>query len=337
MSESAGVGASGTAAAATTGTSSNSGTSVTPGSSTSESSTQNPGSQSSAKPSTGAQQGQAKEASGDDFEEVAIGSVKERVPKAIAAAIKNLERGFHTKSQEAAAKEKLLSLAKDNPKEFYKQTGKDVYEFAEEVLAEKYELMAMDPRDRRLKEMEAKEADRVAKENASKQEVLDALKEFGPLPKGAENASREELIQYYRHQRQVQASTQKSLDDDMGNAFKESGLMPDKHLLAKVAFEMRSALARNKTLSAKDAVAKVKNEYYSGAKQTFGKMSPKQIHEIFGDEFLESIRSYSLEQATANAASRFGQPSNSPGSTPASDGPKKYLNQSEWRKAMGIS
>lgn len=338
MSESAGAAAGGSAgSAAATGTSSNSGTSVTPGSSTSESSTQNPGSQSGNKPSTAAQQAKPQEAGADDFEEVAIGSVKGRVPKAMAAAMKNLERGFHTKSQELAAKEKMLSLGKQNPREFFKQTGMDIDSFAEEVLAEKYENMAMDPRDRELKQMKAAEADRVAKENASKQEVLDALKEFGPLPKGAENASREELIQYYRHQRQVQASTQKSLDDDMGNAFKESGLIPDKHLLAKVAFEMRSALARNKSLSAKDAVAKVKSEYYSGAKQTFGKMSPKQIHEIFGDEFLEGIRSYSLEQATANAASRFGQQNNSPGSIPASDGTKKYLNQSEWRKAMGIS
>lgn len=272
----------------------------------------------------------------NDFEEIKVGSITGKVPKQIAAVIKNLERGFQSKAQEAASKEKLLSLAKENPKEFYKQTGKDVYEFAEEMLAEKYELMNMDPKERELKELKAQMAEREAKENSSKQEVIDALKEFGPLPKGAENASKEELIQYYRHQKQVYANTQKSLDQEMGEAFKESGLSPDKHLIAKVAFQISSALKQGKSLSAKDALANISKEYYSGAKDHFGKMDVKRIHEIFGDEFLEKIRQYDLTQATANAASRFGQASQSPGVKPASEAPKKYVNQSEYRKLMGI-
>lgn len=328
MSESAGGDA---GAQASTGEASQ--TSVTPSQTTNEKTAQGSGST-----QNGTNEGAKSETQSDnDFEEIKVGSVTGKVPKQIAAVIKNLERGFNSKAQEAASKEKLLSLARENPKEFYKQTGKDVYEFAEEVLAEKYELMNMDPRDRELRDLKAKEAERVKQETASKQEVLSALKEFGPLPEGAENATREQLVKYYQQQKQVHTQTQTSLDSELGNAFKESGLAPDRHLLAKVAFEMRSAFAKNKSLSAKDAVAKVTNEYYSGAKQTFGKMSPKQIHEIFGDEFLEGIRKYDLEQVNAQASSRFGQQNRSPGTQPASDSqPKKYLNQAEWRKAMGI-
>ena len=290
---------------------------------------------------SGSTQGNTKEGakpeaqSDNDFEEIKVGSVTGKVPKQIAAVIKNLERGFNSKAQEAASKEKLLSLARENPKEFYKQTGKDVYEFAEEVLAEKYELMNMDPRDRELRDLKAEKEERAKQETASKQEVLTALKEFGPLPEGAENATREQLIRYYQHQKQVHAQTQTSLDSELGNAFKESGLAPDRHLLAKVAFEMRSALAKNKSLSAKDAVAKVTSEYYTGAKQTFGKMNPKQIHEIFGDEFLESIRKYDLEQVNAQSSSRFGQQNKSPGQAPASENKtKKPMNEHEWRAFM---
>lgn len=337
MSDAAG-GSAGAGSVASTST-----TNVTPGSSTSESSA--PGSQTkTAAEQTGAQgaekqgaQAANKGGEGEEFEEIKVGSVSGKVPKQIAAMIKNLERGFQTKAQEAASKEKLLSLARENPKEFYKQTGKDVYDFAEEVLAEKYELMNMSEEQRELKRLKEEKAEREKHETASKQQVLDALKEFGPIPKGAENATRDELIQYYNHQKQVYANTQSSLDAELGAAFKESGLAADRHLIAKVAFEMSSAIKRGKSLSAKEAIAKVSNEYYSGAKQTFGNMDVKRIHEIFGDEFLEKVRKYDLEQVTSKAASHFGQSSQSPGPKPASEEPKKFLNQSEWRKAMGIT
>lgn len=332
MSESAGAGAAGGSAASST----PGGTSVTP-SATSQNSESSANSTNTGAATTGSNATNPNAGGSDDYEEVKVGSVSGRVPKQIAAALKNLERGFHTKSQEAAQKEKLLAAGKENPKEFFKQTGRDIYEFAEEVLAEKYELMAMDPRDRELKERRENDAKREATEKASKQEVIDRIKqEFGSIPDGAENATKEQLVNYYRQQTQFFANTRTSLDQELGSAFKDSGLAPDRHLLAKVAFEMRSALAKNKSLSAKDAVAKVSGEYYSGAKDTFGKMDVKRIHEIFGDEFLEKIRKYDLDQVTASAASKFGQSNKSPGSSPASENQSKKLNEIEWRKAMGI-
>lgn len=334
MSETASASA-GAGAAASTGAASES-ASVTPSQSTNES---QQSSGASKETTTTQKQTSSKGTESDqdsDFEEIKVGSVSGKVPKQIAAMIKNLERGFQSKAQEAASKEKLLSLAKENPKEFYKQTGKDIEGFAEEILAEKYELMNMDPRDRELKEYKQREAERNAAENASKQEVIEALKQFGPIPEGAEKASKEELIQYYKHQQKVHAQTQAQLDQELGNAFKESGLSPDRHLLAKVAFEMRSALAKNKSLSAKDAVAKVTGEYNEGMKLTLSKMEIKKFHELVGDEFLDKIRKYDLDQVTANAASKFGQSNNSPGQRSASESPKKEVNQFEWRKVMGI-
>lgn len=278
----------------------------------------------------------SKDSQDDGFEDVKIGSVQGRVPKEIAQALKNLERGFNSKAQEAAQTKKLLSLAQDNPKEFYKQTGKDAYEFAEALLAEKYEEMMMDPKDKELRDLRKLKEDKDNADKSSKQEVLEALKEFGPLPKGAENASREELIEYYGRQKETYQKEWSSLDSQIGDAFKDAKLPADKHLLAKVAFEMSSALKRGKSLSAKDAVAKVNGEYYSGVKQTLGNMDVKRIHEMLGDEFLDKLRQYDLDGVTAKSASRFGQNNNGPAQA-ASDQPKKSLNQSEWRKAMGLT
>lgn len=284
-------------------------------------------------PKTGSENPQG----GDGFEEIKIGSVSGRVTKEIAQALKNLERGFNSKAQEAANTKKLLSLAQENPKEFFKQTGKDAYDFAEELLAEKYEMMNMSPEARELKELKAREAERAKAESASKQEVIDALKQFGPVPEGAESATREQLIKYYHQQKQAYERTQTSLDTELGEAFKESGLPTDRQLAAKVAFEMMSALKRGKSLSAKEAVAKVSSEYFSGMKGLLGTMDVKRIHEVLGDEFLDKVRKYDLEQVTAQTASRFGQPSQSPGQRPASEEPKKkYMNEIEWRKHYGL-
>lgn len=331
-------------ASASTNTASSASTQATPGAqNTNESANPAQGQQSKdssqqSQPNPNGKAPAAASSADDGLEEIRVGSTTAKVSKEIAQLVKNLERGFQTKAQEASNNKKLLDLAKSNPEEFYRQTGKDPYDLAEEMLAKKYEQMQMTPEQRRLHELERDAADRKANESASKKEVIDAIrKEFGSVPEGAEDATREQLIQYFRHQRQVANNTKVSLDNEIGDAFKNSGLSPDKHLLAKVAFEMSSALRQNKKLTAQQAIDKVSKEYYSGAKDTFGKMDAKRIHEIFGDEFLSKIQQYALDQVTASAASKFGH--HNPGHAPASSQTKEpvKLSQMEWRKAMGIT
>lgn len=272
-----------------------------------------------------------------EFDEVKIGSVSGKVPKEIAKAIKNLERGFHSKAQELAAREKLVQLGKENPKEFFKQTGIDAYELAESLLAEKYELMQMSPEQRKLRELEAWKQEQEQREQGSKAEVLQALKEFGPLPEGAEKASKEQLIQYLNHQKQTYQKEWSTLDQQIGEAFKESGIPADKYVIAKVAFEMSSALKRGKSLTAAEALAKVKGEYFGGVKNLFANMDAKKIHELVGDEFFDKLRKYDLDQVNAQASSKFGT-SQQTGQAKASSQTqerKKPMNEFEWRKFHG--
>lgn len=270
-----------------------------------------------------------------DYDDIKIGSVSGRVPKQIAEAIKNLERGFQTKAQEAASKSKLLSLAESNPKEFYKQTGKDPYEFAERMMLEKFENDSMSPEQKRMRELEARNKEYESKEMASKQEIISELKKFGDIPEGLEKRSREEILRYLERQQGVHENAKQGLDQEIGDAFKESGLPPDRFIISKVAFEMSSALKRGKNLTAKEALNKVNQEYFGGVKNLFGKMDVKRIHEVVGDEFFERLRKYDLDQVTANAASKLGQNfQNNQGQTRVSspEPQKKYLSETEWRK-----
>lgn len=272
-----------------------------------------------------------------EYDEVKIGSVSGKVPKQIAEAIKNLERGFQSKAQKAAQMEKLVGLAQSNPKEFWKTTGQDPYEFAENLLAEKYEMMQMSPEQRRLKELEARVKEQDDRETSSKNQILNELKKYGEIPQGAEKASKEELLQYLRHQENQYSNEMKSLDQQIGEAFRDSGLFPDKYVIAKVAFEMSSALKRGKNLTAKEAVARVNQDFFGGVKNLFQNMDVKRIHEVLGDDFLEKLRKYDLEQVTASAASRLGQNQFGQAKQASSQEPKKkYLNEIEWRKAMGL-
>lgn len=280
------------------------------------------------------------QASADDgFEEVTLGSVKGKVPKEIAAALKNLERGFHSKAKEAANAGKLAQLAKENPEAFFQQTGKDPYEFAEALLAKKYELMQKTPEQRRLHELEQQEEQRKNQETASRNEIIDAIRaDFGFVPPGAENATKDQLINYYRRMEHSTNQTKVALDTEIGEAFKSSGLPKSKQLLAKVAFEMSSALKRKSSLTAADAVAKVSKEYFEGAKETFGTMDVQRIREIFGDEFLDKIRKYDLDQVTGNAALRLGQNNQGHVNTSSqTEKPKVQMNELQWRKHMGLS
>jgi hypothetical protein len=278
--------------------------------------------------------------SSEEFEEIALGSVKGKVPKQIADAIKNFERGFQSKAQKAAQMEKLVTLGKENPKEFLKQTGINIHEFAETILAERFEEMQMTPEQKQQREEKA-ELERLRSiDRASKQELIEQLKQLGDqIPQDIEKYPKEEIQRYVQHRQAQYRQEAEGLDQEIGQAFSESGLPADKYTLAKVAFEISSAAKQGKNLSAKEALARVSQGYYEGTREHFSKMDGKRIHELLGDAVLDKIRKYDLERVTTQAASQFGQnQTQGQGQNPSSQNgqPKKQLNQAEWRKAMGI-
>jgi hypothetical protein len=270
----------------------------------------------------------------ESFEEVTIGNVKAKVPKDLAKTIKDLDKGFRSKAEEAAQYRKLISAAKANPREFFKQTGLDPYAFAEEALAEKYEEMTMPAEQKRLRDLEKELNQYKSTEKQTKEQLVDQLKQYGVTPpENIYDYSKEEIDGYVRHQAQQYNQEFKNLDHEMGQAFSESGIPADKYLVAKVAFEIASAAKQNKKLSAKEALAKVTTGYYDGTREHLAKMDGKRIHEVLGDNVIDKIRKHDLETVNQKAQFGIGQ-QNGQGSNSSSqaNAPKKTLNELEWRK-----
>ncbi|MBA3756054.1 MAG: hypothetical protein H0X02_07465 [Nitrosomonas sp.] len=281
---------------------------------------------------------QASKESEQDFEEITVGQTKAKVTKEIAALVKNLEKGFQSKAQEAAQFRKMVEGAKQNPREFFKATGMDPAAFAEEVLAEKYEYMNLSDEQKQLKSAQEELNKYKSVESQSKKQLVDQLKSLGDqIPDNIEDYSKEEIAEYVQHRTQAFHQESQNLDHEIGQAFTDSGLPADKYTIAKVAFEMSSAARQNKNLSAKDALAKVTKGYYDGTREHFSKMDGKRIHELLGEDVLGKIRKYDLERVNENAAFKIG-PQNGQGSNSSSQdqSQKKALNQIEWRKAMGL-
>lgn len=274
----------------------------------------------------------------DDFEEIKIGATKIKVSKAEAQTIKELEKGFRQKSQKLSQVEKMLELAQTNPKKFYQETGKDPYAFAEEWMAEKYEMMQMTPEQKDMKEKEARLKRYEDSEKASKQNLISELKQYSDeIPEGLENKSPEEIQQFVEQTRQSYQRNFQALDQELTQACEEVGFPKDRQLMAKLAFEMMSSSKRGKPLTAKQAASKVINEFTSSAKGIIGAMEISKAIDFLGQDFVNKLREYDIKRVTDSAASNIGKNTSSHGfNSSSSNNQKKQLNQAEWRKAMGI-
>lgn len=225
--------------------------------------------------------------------------------------LNQLENASHAKMKEAAQLMKqvqgVIHMAKTDPKMFLRETGIDPEEFAESTLAEKYRMMQMSPEQRKMLEYEQKvkqyeERDKEAKQNYEKEQVS-----------------------------RVEAQEMSRLDTEVGDAWKESGLPKTKYMAAQIAAHMLSSSKQGKPLTAKEAAANVKAAFVSNAREVISQLDAEAIQEILGKDVLKKIRDWDVKRVTGKSASSG---SKSPGSKPASDGPKSFTNQNEWRKYM---
>lgn len=296
--------------------------------------------------------GQSEEGGDDEFEEIALGSVKGKVPKSLAKAIKDFERGAQSKMSEAAKarkeaqqREQLLDLLEQDPDAFAEHYEKikgkkfDVDSFAEMRLAKKYELMSMSPEQRELMEAKQQLEKFQSAERQSKQGVIDEITQLlgADAPKGLENYPKEELHRYLEHQRQVFQEQENSLQQEVIEAWKDSGLPKHPYFGALMSFQMMShQKSTNEPLPAKEAAARVKAGFAKAVREIVSAMDPSGIQELLGQDTLSKLRQHDIDRVTAKAASQVGQ-TQRPGQAPASDSTsKKYVNQTEWRRAMGL-
>lgn len=242
-------------------------------------------------------------------------TVREAIKRAQLASASN------EKMQRAAAIEKraqqmeqLLKLAEENPGEFFKARGKNFDSLAEEALARKFEEMQMTPEQRELRDTKA-ERDKyksdIEKENQSKTE---------------------------QRSQQIRAHVEQSMDKEIGDAFKESGLPKHPLYVAQLSYEMLRASKTNQPLTAKEAAAKVKSRWEAQSRSILESMDAEAIRTFLGPKVQQLLTDHELKRVTDRSASEFSNPESRPDSSSASGkGNQKQLNQMEWRKAMGLS
>jgi hypothetical protein len=258
----------------------------------------------------------------DEDEEVTLGSVKGKVPKALAQAMKNYERGFMEKSREAAQlrreREEEQKLLASDKKAFLKKFGIDPEEFAEMTLAEKLELAAMSPEEIELRQYRAEKA---AREQAEKEAQEVAAKEA---------AAKEE------------SEAEQTLSQEIADAWKESGLPKDLFFVKQMAALMRDSAAAHakgrypKVLTAKEAASIVKGRFEESLRGVIGKMDPEGIHRFLGEERFSQLREWDVKRATSKAppTPNSNQRPASQAASAKSEKPKGPMNEVEWRRYM---
>ena len=331
-----------TASASPAASSTSTSTSSTPSSSQS-STTQSTSNQSSSPSSQGStpppqqnpttsQQGSSE----SEYEEIALGSTKGKVPKDIAKAIKEYERGIQAKFRQNAETQKMLDLFDKDPEKFFQAKGKNFDEMAEERLARKYEIMQMSPEAREAMQLKQQIQEMKQAELASKSEVISEIKELlgKDAPTDLENAPKEHLQAYLQHQKQLMNTAQKEIEAEFVSAWQETGLPKDPFFGAQMAFRMmRNKNSNGTPLTAKEAANKIRSEWFSSVDKAF----TNDLTGIMGALSTESknaIRQYFLSQVNGIEAQNKG-PAQQPQA--ASNQPKKQLNEIEWRKHMGLA
>lgn len=260
----------------------------------------------------------------EELEEIAIGSVKGKLPKELAKVVKDLERGFHSKAQEKAQLERQfraeIQRFKENPDAFFQAVGMDPEEFAESRLARRLEQMQMSPEQRELAELKAWKAE---------QEKLKAEQE------AKEKETREQA-----EMRQVMEQT----DMEVAEAWKDSGLPNDIFFVKQIAAIMRESaiLTQNGTmerpLTAKQAASIVKERLFKQLAPVVRQLGPEGILKFLGDDAWKTVREWDVARATSSAA-KTSPGTSSPGQQkPASDKPGQnkplVLKDSAFREAF---
>lgn len=253
----------------------------------------------------------------DDTEEVKIGSVTGRVPKALAQTIKALERGFQSKAQEAAAARNFFQLAqqaKDNPQVadmLFEKLGINADQYSQARLQKRLERELMSPEQRKLAELEAYKTQK-DKEDQERQQ---------------------------KEQQDKQSAEERVADQGLRNeifaAWKDSGLPPHPEFGAWIAAEMQRAHAQRVDLSAKDAAATVKEKFVTLSKMISSSLGPEQLEDHVGKDALSKWREFDVKRVTSQQVPKPSSADSRPGATPAStngSGKKRMLSEKEYRE-----
>lgn len=225
----------------------------------------------------------------DDEVELKINGKVERMTLKEALNLVSMGKASHQKFEEASRKEKelsqkikLLELAEKNPREYYRQTGKmpDLEKLAEDILADKYKRQAMSEEQRRALDLE--------EENKKLKEEFESQKK-----------QRDEQIFQQIEQQEIQR-----LDQEIGEAWKESGLPNDPYFATQIVYLMKASRNSQNPLTAKQAASIVSNKIQGDLSQMIEKMDAQSVLKLFGEKALKKVREFDIGRLSQAGNSR---------------------------------
>lgn len=264
----------------------------------------------------------------DHLVTVKVDGKEQKMPLKEAIKLSQLEKASQKRLQEAAQirrelqerqmrEQELHQLAKTDFEKFAKTFGIDAKQIAVDYLARQYDLENMNPAERRAMELEQQLKEKEAAE--------------------AERAEREKQFKIQR----LEQHHRQEFDRTLGEALMGSGLPKNKLFVQRAAAKMLESIERVKAgmeetpLQARDAVAKVKEDWLSDVKDTLSTLDAKAIHDLLGEQVLEKIRQYDISRVSGHhrplevESERESRPAD-----PAASGKPKAMNEFERRRYM---
>jgi hypothetical protein len=279
----------------------------------------------------------------ETFVKVKINGKEEEVSLKELKKAHGLEKAARQRMEEAAKVQKeyqksqqMLKAIQSGDQSVLEQLlGEKFDSLAEERLAKKYELAQMDPVQRENLELKQHLENQRRMEFESKRSVIEEIKQLSDkVPEGIERYSKEDLAQYRDHLANVHTQAQQSLQQELIQAWEQVGLPKDKRWGVMIAREMMmSENSETGPLQAAEAAAKVKGDWLNFNRHIYSQMDASAIQEALGKEVIEKLREYDIQKATGQGPAGLTQ---NQGPVTTASQPKRYLNQMEYRQAMGL-
>lgn len=190
--------------------------------------------------------------------------------------------------QEAAALRKqaddVLRFAKENPAEFFKRTGMNARQWAEEYLMQELKREQMNPEQKKAWENEQKlkrfEADEKARADKAKQDELAAL------------------------QKKHHDNYEKTFVEALG----KSGLPKTPYTIKRMA-ELQLVNLKKKLELSPDQLAKVvREDYIAEQKSLFGSLEGDKLMELLGEELIKKLSKAQIAKLKAKGTGAGGTP-----------------------------
>jgi hypothetical protein len=196
----------------------------------------------------------------------------------------------------------------------------------------------MDPHQREAMDLKAQLEGIKQQEMSRKQPLINQIKQIVPesqLPKGLENATQEQLQNFFQVKQQEFQQGIDNLSNELLGAWQEVGLPKQKEFGQWMAQVMSDHQKRTgEALQAKDAAAKVKSRFLESTRSLLSQMDAKAVQETLGEAIIQKLRDADIAQVRSSGP-QFGASTGAQAISAATE-PKKYMNQTEWRKAHGL-